>query len=94
MAKEKKINLDIVEFFSAKHPKINVKKPRWAVLGIVDEFRRLDVGGVVLFPIGKYKYSSIRSTPASALVEERMDGKEWTTRIDKPNKSIAVMRVS
>lgn len=70
------------------------KTVRIASLGISDEFRRLEIGEVVHFPIPKYNYNSIRSTPSTSLVAERMDGKRWKTRLDIDNKLVEVIRVS
>ena len=68
-------------------------KVRTAIGGISAELRDMAVGETVIFPIEKYNYNSIRSTP-STLVEERAEGWRWTTRVDFDDKCIYVRRVS
>lgn len=70
------------------------KEIKIATLGIVDEFRRMNVGDVVRFPADKYNYNSIRSTPSTSLVQERMAGQRWKTRIDFDNKCVEVTRTA
>ena len=91
----KEINKSIVDFFTGKYPGVKVGDVRWAASGIAPEFRSMSVGDIVLFATDKYNYQSIRSTPGTVMVQERMqDGREWTTRVDYANKVVAVMRVS
>ena len=80
------------EFFRATYPKLKVGTPRWAVDGIMPELRKMEVGDIVLFPIDKYNYNTVRSAPSNMLNERFIEGMEWTTRIDKENKAIAVIR--
>lgn len=70
------------------------KTIREATRGISEEFRSMDVGEIVRFPVSKYRYSTIRSTPSASLVNERMEGKRWKTRVDYPNKCIEVTRIA
>lgn len=71
------------------------KKIKMATRGITEEFRAMDVGEVVEFPLSKYKYTSVRATQAGSLVLEQIEeGKRWTTRLDKEHKCVYVTRVS
>lgn len=93
----KKLNMDlaIVEELKKSHPGIDINTPRWAELGVAAEFRKLDVGDVVLFPIVNYNYNTIRVTPFTSLMNEKvLEGRRWTTKFDEPNKSIAVLRTA
>lgn len=67
---------------------------RTAKLGIAEEFRNMNVGDIVQFPTDKYNYSTIRSTPGSSLINERMNGMRWKTRVDYENKCIEVTRTA
>lgn len=70
------------------------KRKRIAEDSISAEMRCMDVGEVVQFPISRYNYNSVRSTP-STLVKERIEeGKKWTTRINYDEKCVEVKRVS
>lgn len=94
-AKTKEINLEVMDFFKARFPDLDIKPPVWATIGVAQEFRRLKVGEIVLFPISSYNYQTIRSTPGTTMVPEVLnEGRQWKTRIDKPNKSVAVIRVA
>lgn len=91
----KAINLDIIAKFRKLFPELDIKEPRWATLGITDEFRELGIGEVVLFPVNKYNFQTVRATPATSMINERMnEGREWKVKLDKGNKSIAVLRLS
>lgn len=70
------------------------KTKRTATLGIAEEFRRMVVGEVVQFPLAQYNYNSIRSTPSTSLVPERMEGKQWKTKLDFDNKCVEVIRIA
>lgn len=70
------------------------KSIRIATQGITEEFRNMEVGDIVRFPTDQYKYTTIRSTPGGALINERMNGKQWKTRIDYENKCIEVTRIA
>lgn len=67
---------------------------RMAKFGIAEEFRNMNVGDIVQFPTDKYNYSTIRSTPSASLVNERMNGMRWKTRVDYENKCIEVTRTA
>lgn len=67
---------------------------RTATLGIAKELRNMEVGDVVKFPLPQYKYTSIRTMPSTALVNEQMEGRKWTARLDRVNKCVFVTRVS
>lgn len=93
--KTKEINLEVMDFFKARFPDLQIKEPVWATLAVAQEFRRLKVGEIVLFPIASYNYQTIRSTPGTTMVPEVLnEGRQWKTRIDKANKSVAVIRVA
>lgn len=88
------MNFSIVDAFKKSFPGIEINTPSWAMLGVADEFRKLNVGDIVLFPIAAYNYQTIRSTPSTTLVPERInEGRKWTTKLDKDNKSVAVLRI-
>lgn len=70
------------------------KEIKIATLSIADEFRKMNVGDVVRFPTNRYNYNSIRSTPSTSLVAERMEGKRWKTKIDFENKCVEVTRTA
>ena len=50
------MNLSIVDAFKKNFPDLDIKTPTWAVLGVTAEFRKLQVGDIVLFPIDSYNY--------------------------------------
>lgn len=92
---KKKMDLSIMEDFKKMYPDLDIKKPTVAVFNPKHEFCKLAVGDIVLFPIDSYKYTTIRSTPSGALMNETMiEGRRWRTKIDKANKSIAVIRIA
>lgn len=64
-------------------------------MGIADELRDMQVGDVVRFPLNKYNYNSIRSTPSTSLVNERAEeGREWKTKINYEDKCVDVTRTA
>lgn len=90
-----KMNLSVVDEFKKTFPDLDIKMPTWAVAGVTAEFRKLNVGEIVLFPIDSYNYQTIRSTPSSSLVPEVMnEGRQWKTKLDRANKSVAVLRIA
>lgn len=89
------MNLSIVDAFKKNFPNLDIKTPTWAVLGVTAEFRKLQVGDIVLFPIDSYNYQTIRSTPGTSMVPEVLnEGRQWKTKLDKDNKSVAVLRIA
>lgn len=71
-----------------------MSKTRIATGRIAQEFRNMEVGDVVCFPIENYVYNTVRVAPSSILVKERMEGWNWKTRIDYDNKCVEVTRTS
>lgn len=68
---------------------------RIATRGLAEEFRDMEVGEVVQFPLKEYKYSSIRSTPASCLMNERVEeGRQWKVCINHKDKCADVTRIA
>lgn len=88
------MNLSIVEAFRKKFPDLEIKTPKWATLGVTEEYKRLGVGEIVLFPVDTYNYQTVRTAPNTTMVPERLEGKKWSTKLDIDNKSYAVLRVS
>lgn len=89
------MNLSIVDAFKKNFPELDIKTPTWAVLGVTAEFRKLQVGDIVLFPIDSYNYQTIRSTPGTSMVPEVLnEGRQWKTKLDRDNKSVAVLRIA
>lgn len=70
------------------------KTPRTAELGIAEELRNMKVGDVVQFPIPKYNYNSIRSSPFTTLINETLEGRKWKNRVDYNNGNVVVTRIS
>ena len=70
------------------------KEIRIATEKAVDEFRKMEVGDVVRFPIADYNYNSLRTLPSTSLVPERVEGRSWKTRLDIDNACVDVTRVS
>lgn len=70
------------------------KTIRIATLGIADEFRKMEVGDVVRFPLSNYNYNSVRATPSTTLVPDRAAGKRWKTRINYDDKCTEVIRIA
>lgn len=94
-AKTIDINLSIVKAFKKSFPDLDIKVPKWAALGVAAEFRKLQVGDIVLFPIDAYNYQTIRSTPGTTMVPEVInEGRQWKTKLDRDNKSVAVLRIA
>ena len=77
-----------------RFPDIKIRKPKWAQLGIADELKGMKVGEIILFPIPKYNYQSIRSSPSTSAVDKLLEGWRWSTSLDRKNKSVAVLRVT
>lgn len=92
----KEMNLSIVCEFRKKLPGIEIRNPKWAECGIIaEEFRRMDVGDIVLFPVSSYKPTTVRSTPSATMLKEVLEeGRQWSTMLDKENKSVAVLRIA
>lgn len=68
---------------------------RIAKFGITDELRNMEVGDIVRFPVDKYNFNTVRSTPAGSLVAERMnEGRRWKSHVNYDEKCIEVTRVS
>lgn len=67
---------------------------RIATRGPVEEFRDMNVGDVVRFPLDKYNYNTLRVIPSTSLVSDRVDGKNWKTKINYLEKAVDVKRVS
>lgn len=89
-----KIDQSVKDWFKLKHPGIKVKEPRFATLGVAEEYKRMEVGDVVLFPASDYPANTVRCTPNTTLLNKVLEGCKWTTRVDPANKSIAVLRLS
>ncbi len=69
-------------------------KIKIATLGIADEFRKMDIGDIVHFPLDKYNYNTIRSAPNTSLVQDRLQGKKWKTKINYDERCVEVCRLS
>lgn len=54
----------------------------------------MEIGDVVQFPVPKYNYNSIRTSPGTTLVAETMEGRKWKTRKDIDNKCVFVTRTA
>lgn len=65
-----------------------------ATLGIAEELRNMEVGDVVQFPVPKYNYNSIRTSPGTTLVAETMEGRKWKTKKDIDNRCVLVTRTA
>lgn len=70
------------------------KTIRIATIGIADEFRRMEIGEVVRFPMSQYNYNTIRATPSTTLVKERIEGMRWRTKINFDDRCIEVTRIA
>lgn len=93
--KIKEMDLSIVDAFKRQYPDMEIKSPKWATVNVSTEFRNLEVGEIVLFPIDSYNYSTIRATPGTSMVPEVLnEGRKWRTKLDKENKSVAVIRIA
>ncbi|ROT10391.1 hypothetical protein ED388_04520 [Muribaculaceae bacterium Isolate-007 (NCI)] len=74
---------------------METKELRIATLGITEEFRNMGVGETVRFPLSRYKYSTIRATPSTSLVNERIEeGRSWKTQINYDEKCVDVIRIA
>lgn len=70
------------------------KTKRIATQSIAYELRKMEVGDIVQFPLVTYNYNSVRSTPSTTLVPERMDGKQWKTHLNYVDKCTEVIRTA
>lgn len=70
------------------------KTVRIASLGITEEMRNMNVGDVVLFPLDRYNYNSVRATPSTSLVPDRAEGKRWKTSVNYEQKCTEVTRIA
>lgn len=61
---------------------------------IAAEMRALAIGESVAFPLDKYKYNSVRASPSTTLVRDRLDGKRWSTRLDLENGCVVAKRTA
>lgn len=87
------IDLAIVDKFRRRFPDLAINEPRVATADIAVEFRRFNVGDIVLFPMSEYNYSSVRAAPASIMGKQMVEnGYKWSTTLDYGNKSVAVIR--
>lgn len=70
------------------------KTLRIASGGIAEEFRNLNVGEVVVFPMADYNPNTVRNTPSASMLNERAKtGKKWITSTDMEDKCVYVVRV-
>ena len=65
-----------------------------ATLGIAEELKNMEIGDVVQFPVPKYNYNSIRTSPGTTLVAETMEGRKWKTKKDIDNRCVLVTRTA
>lgn len=87
------INQSIVDYFKSRFPSVEMKEIWRAEGSVADEFRKMNVGDIVLFDVDKYNYQTIRTAPATIMVKERMkEGRMWKTRVDYDNQAAAVLR--
>lgn len=70
------------------------KEARIAKLGIAEELRNMEVGDIVQFPVTKYNYNSIRSSPTTSLIVEKLEGRRWRTRMDYDTGNAIVTRIA
>ena len=87
------MDLSVVDWFKEKFPGIEIKEPKWAHLSATEQMRRMEVGDIVIFPAMTYNCNSLRCIPSTSLMKETVEGRRWTTRVDRPNKGVAVLRV-
>lgn len=67
---------------------------RTASGGVAEEYRNLNVGEVVAFPIDKYNPLTVRNAPSATMLNERVRaGKKWITSTDMEDKCVYVARV-
>lgn len=88
------IDYGVIDKLRLTYPDITLKEPTWATGLLSEEFRSMAPGDVKLFEIPKYKYNTVRVLPSTTLVEDKMQGRNWTTRIDPANKSVTVLCIS
>lgn len=67
---------------------------RIATKGIAEELRNMEIGNKVKFPIPEYNYNSLRTSVSTTLINERIAGWRWQTRMDLSNKCAIVTRIS
>lgn len=70
------------------------KTIKTATLGIAEEYRKMEVGDSVRFPLPPYNYNSIRVAPTTTLMAERLEGRRWKTEIDNESRSVIVTRTA
>ena len=67
---------------------------REATGGVAEEFRNLSIGEVIMFPMLKYNPITVRNTPSSTMLNERVKtGKKWITSTNMEDKCVYVARV-
>lgn len=81
-------------FLTTKRIKMEQKKIKIATRGIAEEMRNMAVGEVVQFPLEKYNYNTVRATPSTSLVTDRVAGKRWKTRVNYDDKCTEVVRIA
>jgi len=70
------------------------KTIRTASGGVAEEFRNLNVGEVISFPMLTYNPNTVRNTPSASMLNERVKtGKKWITSTDMEDKCVYVVRV-
>ena len=69
-------------------------KKRIATLKVVEELSKMEIGEIVQFPLCKYNYATVRSTPSGRLANEQCEGAKWKTRLNRAEKCVDVIRVS
>lgn len=67
---------------------------RIATRGLTEEMRDMKVGQMVRFPLDLYNYNSVRATPSTSLVLDRVAGKKWKTKLNFDEKSTDVTRIA
>ena len=70
------------------------KTIREASGGIAEEYRKMEVGETVAFPLAQYNYNSVRSASGTTLVPEKLKGWRWSCHIDYGRKCVFVTRTS
>lgn len=74
---------------------MNMEKTiRIAKKGIAEEFRSMEVEEVLSFPLDRYNFNSIRATPASTLLPDRLKGRKWKVKLDFDNGRVLVTRTA
>lgn len=70
------------------------KTIRKATGGVAEEFRNLSVGEVIMFPMLNYNPNTVRNTPSTSMLNERVrTGKKWKTSTDMEDQCVYVVRV-